>query len=115
MEHYDRKKYLDIVNYAKEFNTHPAMIIGRLQYLELIPYSVGREFILRIALGSIFLAHGWQKINGFAGVEGFFATLGLPPFLPYVITALERFVTISEEPLVQDCHNAFPSQWKQVK
>lgn len=40
----------DIVNYAKEFNTHPAMIIGRLQYLELIPYSVGREFILPIAL-----------------------------------------------------------------
>ncbi len=40
----------DIVKYAKEFNTHPAIIIGRLQYLELIPYSVGREFILPIAL-----------------------------------------------------------------
>ncbi len=30
---------------AQEFNTHPAMIIGRLQYKKLIPYSVGREFI----------------------------------------------------------------------
>lgn len=52
-------------------------------------YQQVGNFILRIALASIFLAHGWQKINGFAGVEGFFATLGLPPFLPYVITALE--------------------------
>jgi HTH-type transcriptional regulator / antitoxin HigA len=40
----------DIVQYAKEFKTHPAMIIGRLQYLELIPYSVGREFIVPINL-----------------------------------------------------------------
>lgn len=52
-------------------------------------YQQVGNFILRIALGSIFLAHGWQKINGFDGVAGFFATLGLPPFLPYVITALE--------------------------
>lgn len=40
----------DIVNYAKVFNTHPAMIIGRLQHLNLIPYSVGREFIIPINL-----------------------------------------------------------------
>ena len=40
----------DIVNYAIEFNTHPAMIIGRLQFLKLIHFSVGREFIIPINL-----------------------------------------------------------------
>lgn len=42
----------DIVNYAREFNTHPAMIIGRLQYLQLIPYNVGREFIVAVNLSN---------------------------------------------------------------
>lgn len=40
----------DILKYAREFNTHPAMIIGRLQYLKLIHYSVGREFIVPVNL-----------------------------------------------------------------
>lgn len=40
----------DIVYYAKEFNTHPALIIGRLQHLQLIPFSIGREFIVPINL-----------------------------------------------------------------
>ncbi|MDO9187599.1 MAG: ImmA/IrrE family metallo-endopeptidase [Bacteroidia bacterium] len=30
--------------FAKKFNTHPAIIIGRLQYDKLIPYSLGRHF-----------------------------------------------------------------------
>jgi addiction module HigA family antidote len=42
----------DIVGYAKEFNTHPAMIIGRLQHLGLIHFSVGREFILPVNLSA---------------------------------------------------------------
>lgn len=42
----------DILAYAKEFDTHPAMIIGRLQHLKLIHFSVGREFILPINLSS---------------------------------------------------------------
>ncbi len=42
----------DIVNYAHEFNTHPAMIIGRLQHLGLIHFSVGREFILPVILSA---------------------------------------------------------------
>lgn len=41
-----------IVGYAKEFNTHPAMIIGRLQHLGLIHFSVGREFILPVNLSA---------------------------------------------------------------
>lgn len=49
-EHPDSISPKDIVCYAKEFNTHPAIIIGRLQFLELIPYSVGREFIVPINL-----------------------------------------------------------------
>ncbi len=36
--------------YAKKYNTHPALIIGRLQHKELIPYSVGRQFIEPISL-----------------------------------------------------------------
>jgi len=40
----------DIIEYAKKFNTHPAMIIGRLQHDEYIPYSVGRQFMEPIDL-----------------------------------------------------------------
>lgn len=41
-----------IIDYAKKFNTHPAMIIGRLQYDKYIPYSVGRQFMEPIDLSS---------------------------------------------------------------
>lgn len=34
----------DITEFAKQFNTHPAIIIGRLQHKKLIPYSLGREY-----------------------------------------------------------------------
>lgn len=40
----------DIIDYAKKFNTHPAMIIGRLQHDGYIHYSVGRQFIEPIDL-----------------------------------------------------------------
>ncbi|RYM33586.1 ImmA/IrrE family metallo-endopeptidase [Brumimicrobium glaciale] len=40
----------DIINFAKKFNTHPAIIIGRLHKRELIHYSEGREFIESIDL-----------------------------------------------------------------
>jgi Zn-dependent peptidase ImmA (M78 family) len=40
----------DIIDYAVKFNTHPAMIIGRLQHNGLIPYSVGRQFMEPIDL-----------------------------------------------------------------
>lgn len=35
----------DLIRFAEKFNTHPAMIIGRLQHDGLIPYSLGRQFI----------------------------------------------------------------------
>jgi addiction module HigA family antidote len=40
----------DIIAFAEKFNTHPAIIIGRLQHKGLIPFSVGREFIEPINL-----------------------------------------------------------------
>lgn len=40
----------DILNFSKKFGTHPAIIIGRFQHKELIPYNVGREFIESIEL-----------------------------------------------------------------
>lgn len=42
----------DIVIFAKKFNTHPAMIIGRLQHDGHIPYSLGRQFMETIVLSS---------------------------------------------------------------
>lgn len=35
----------DIIGFARKFGTHPAMIIGRFQHKQLLPYSVGRQFI----------------------------------------------------------------------
>lgn len=45
--------------------------------------------VLRVSLGTIFLAHGLQKISGFEGIVKFFAAIGLPAILPYVVTAIE--------------------------
>lgn len=47
--------------------------------------------ILRVVIGVIFIAHGWQKIDNMAGTVGFFASLGLPAFLAYV-TAWVEFI-----------------------
>jgi len=40
----------DIMEYANQINTHPAMIIGRLQHKKLIHYSVGKKFIVPVDL-----------------------------------------------------------------
>jgi len=40
----------DVIEYAKKFNTHPAMIIGRLQKKGRIHYAVGHKFIVPIHL-----------------------------------------------------------------
>ncbi len=34
--------------FAKQFNTHPAIIIGRLQHKKLIPYTLGREYFEQV-------------------------------------------------------------------
>ena len=43
----------DIIDYAKKFDTHPAMIIGRLQHDGYIRYSVGRQFMEPIDLNPV--------------------------------------------------------------
>ena len=40
----------DIIYFAKKFNTHPAIIIGRFHHKEILPYNIGREFIIPIDL-----------------------------------------------------------------
>lgn len=40
----------DIKRFAVQFNTHPAIIIGRLQHDKVIPYSLGREYFVPINL-----------------------------------------------------------------
>jgi len=42
----------DIIDYSKKFNTHPAMIIGRLQHDGYLHYSVGRQFMEPIDLNT---------------------------------------------------------------
>jgi addiction module HigA family antidote len=38
----------DIKSFAKKFNTHPAIIIGRLQHDKLISYGLGRHFFTSV-------------------------------------------------------------------
>lgn len=38
----------DIQSFAKKFNTHPAIIVGRLQRKELIPSSLGKEYFEQV-------------------------------------------------------------------
>lgn len=47
--------------------------------------------ILRVTMGVLFIAHGWMKYSVFtpAGTAGYFASIGLPPFLAYVTIAVE--------------------------
>ena len=44
--------------------------------------------LVRLALGTVFVMHGWQKLSvmGLAGVAGFLTTLGIP--VPSVSAAL---------------------------
>ena len=39
-----------IATFAKKFNTHPAIIIGRFHHKGLLPYHVGRKFIVPVNL-----------------------------------------------------------------
>ena len=40
----------DVLEFAEKFNTHPAIIIGRLHHKKLLHYSVGRQFIEPVEL-----------------------------------------------------------------
>jgi len=48
--------------------------------------------ILRLAVGLIFVAHGWDKFSEMEGMGGtitFFAQLGMPAFFAYVTATVE--------------------------
>lgn len=47
--------------------------------------------ILRVSMGVLFLAHAYLKLFVFtpAGTAGFFASIGLPGFLAYIVMAAE--------------------------
>jgi HTH-type transcriptional regulator / antitoxin HigA len=40
-----------ILEFAKKFNTHPALIIGRLHHIQKLPYNRGRQFMMPINIG----------------------------------------------------------------
>ncbi len=40
----------DIRAFAKKFNTHPAIIIGRLQHKDLMPFSLGSKYFEKVIL-----------------------------------------------------------------
>lgn len=40
----------ELLELAEFFNTHPAIIIGRLQHLNILPYTFGRKYLLPIAI-----------------------------------------------------------------
>ncbi len=50
-------------------------------------------FVLRLALGAIFIYHGWLKLNDIEGTIGFFSGVGipLPEIFAYVVGAVELF------------------------
>lgn len=55
----------------------------------LAPYGAT---ILRVAVGAVFVAHGWQKLDqGVDGFAGFLASLNVPApdFMAWVVTVLE--------------------------
>jgi putative oxidoreductase len=51
--------------------------------------------VLRVVVGIVFLAHGWQKlfVYGFHGTAGFFAGAGIPlPAVSSVVVTLVEFL-----------------------
>lgn len=46
-------------------------------------------FLLRLAVGIIFVVHGWEKFSDMTGTIGFFDQLGFPAALAYLVAAIE--------------------------
>lgn len=45
--------------------------------------------LLRVVVGAVFIAHGWQKLQMIDGVIGFFGKLGFSPFFAYLVAWTE--------------------------
>ncbi len=52
-------------------------------------------FLIRVALGVVFIAHGWLKFTHLAATIDFFATINLSIPFVYGVTALEFFGGLS--------------------
>jgi HTH-type transcriptional regulator/antitoxin HigA len=48
----------DIRQMARKYNTHAAIVLGRLQYLEIVPYSFGNSLKLKIVLDDFINKYG---------------------------------------------------------
>ncbi len=46
-------------------------------------------FLIRVALGLVFVSHGWSKIQMMDGTVSFFASLGLATFVAYLVSWVE--------------------------
>lgn len=44
---------------------------------------------IRISLGVVFIIAGWMKVSNMAGTIGFFATIGIPAWLTYIVAYAE--------------------------
>lgn len=56
-------------------------------------YSDLALLLLRIGVGVIFIYHGWGKLTGIEGVQGFFGNIGipLPAVMAWVVALIEFF------------------------
>lgn len=45
--------------------------------------------LLRLAVGVVFVAHGWAKFSDMATTVGFFGQLGIPSVFAYLVAAVE--------------------------
>lgn len=45
--------------------------------------------LVRLAVGVVFLYHGWMKLGSMEGTIGFFGTLGFAPWLAYLVAWVE--------------------------
>lgn len=51
--------------------------------------------VLRVVVGAVFLIHGYQKFQMMSGTIGFFASIGLPAFMAYVVATVETLGGLS--------------------
>lgn len=56
-------------------------------------YSDLALLLLRIGVGAIFIYHGWGKLTGIEGVQGFFGDIGIPlaSVMAWVVAIVEFF------------------------
>lgn len=72
---------------------HKLMHNSAMVYLRKPRNAECAKLILRLALGVIFVMHGWAKLNGLDGVEMFFGKLGIPaPAAMALLVAIVEFV-----------------------